>query len=88
MYDHGRAVSTARRRWVSYFSAEQRLRDLERRPSPEVMLTRSSLDIPAAVGGALMVGALTQIGSCREPLGGGGSEIERSSSPGGNYGWN
>ena len=34
------------------------------------------------------IGALTQIASCRESLGGGGSEIERASSPGGNYGWN
>ena len=88
MYDHGRAVSTVRTPVGHRFPQGGGLATWNEALSPEVMLTRSSLDIPPAVGGALMVGALTQIASCRESLGGGGSEIERASSPGGNYGWN
>lgn len=46
MYDHGRAVSTVRTPVVSDFRRGGGF--LERSLSPEVMLTRSSLDVPPA----------------------------------------
>ena len=70
MYDHGRAVSTVRTPVGQRFPQSGGLSDCWNEAlSPEVMLTRSSLDIPPAVGGALMIGALTQIASCREHVG-------------------
>src|SRR4051794_20055883 len=86
MYDHGRLC-------LRSVAGGQRFRQgglkgfLERSLSPEVMLTRSSLDVPPAEK-AVHSWAPTQ-----EPLAvstslGGGSAIEQASSPGGNYGWN
>ena len=70
-----------------HFPQSGGLATLERSLPPEVMLTRSSLDVPPARRRCTR-GAPTQIASCREPLLGGGSGIEQASSPGGNYGWN
>ena len=54
MYDHGRAVSTARTPVGQLFPQSGGSRHWNEALSPEVMLTRSSLDIPPAVVGALM----------------------------------
>src|SRR5215208_887319 len=48
MYDHGRAVSTVTSPVVSDFRRGGLKGFLERSLSPEVMLTRSSLDVPPA----------------------------------------
>src|SRR3954454_19742306 len=88
MYDHGRAVSTVRTPVVSDFRRGGLKGFLERSLSPEVMLTRSSLDVPPAEKAVHSVGTHARA-SCREHVTRWRLwRLEQASSPGGHYGWN